>query len=281
MKIAKIIVLAGQSNAVGIGHVKYLSRHFTDEKVKKFKEGYDDILMNYYSHDMKSEGFVKTTLNCAEKGKDTFGPEVGIADYLSENYPDEEIFIVKCAVGGTNMFHDWLPPSCKGEYQQEAFGFGDSESEFYRGGGWLFNELVKILNESISILENQGYEPEICAFCWMQGESDALETDTVEKYGERYVNLLKDLNEAFSKYMENCTYIDAGISEVWQYYREINQWKEEHAKNTPNSFYIDTIAEGLVTSKEPEPEVDIAHYDSDCTIKLGYLFAENINYEKF
>ena len=276
MSTAKIIILAGQSNAVGVAHIEYLSRHFSGEKIEKFKEGYDGVLMNYYSHDMKSNGFVKTTLGCAEKGKDTFGPEVGIADFLSEKYPDEKIFIVKCAVGGTNIFHDWLSPSNKGEYNKESFGFGDTESEIYRKGGWHFNELVKILNESISILEIQGYEPEICAFCWMQGESDAFETDTVEKYGERYENLLKDLNERFPKYMENCMYIDAGISEIWPYYREINQWKEEHAKNTPNSFFIDTIAEGLVTSKEPEPEVDIAHYDSDCTIKLGYLFAEKI-----
>lgn len=276
MKKAKIVILAGQSNAVGVGHVKYLSRHFSNKKVAKFKEGYESVLMNYYSHDMKSNGFVKTTINCAEKGKDTFGPEVGIADFLSEKHPDEKIFIVKSAVGGTNLFYDWLPPSCKGEYQKQSFGFGDTESEFYRKGGWCFNELVKVLSESISILESQGYEPEICAFCWMQGESDALETDTVEKYGERYENLLKDLKEAFSGYMENCVYIDAGISEIWQCYREINQWKENHAKNTPSSFYIDTIAEGLVTSKEPEPEVDVAHYDSDCTIKLGYLFADEI-----
>lgn len=276
MSKAKIIVLAGQSNAVGVGYVKYLSRHFSEAKVNQFKQGYDKILMNYYSHDMKSEGFVKTTINCAEKSKDTFGPEVGIADYLSEKYPDEKIFIVKCAVGGTNIFHDWLSPSNKGEYNEAAFGFGNTEGENYRKAGWHFNELMKILDESISILENQGYDPEICAFCWMQGESDAFETYTVEKYGERYENMLKDLNEKFGKYMENCVYIDAGISEVWQYYKEINAFKEKHAKETPNSFYIDTIAEGLVTSKEPEEEVDIAHYDSDCTIKLGYLFAEKI-----
>lgn len=276
MKKARIIILAGQSNAVGVGHVKYLDRHFSTEKVEEFKKGYDGILMNYYSHDMKSEGFVKTTINCAEKSKDTFGPEVGIADSLSKKYPDDNIFIVKCAVGGTNISHDWLSPSTKGEYQKESFGFGDEGSEFYRKAGWHFNELVKILGESIDILDNQGYEPEICAFCWMQGESDAFETDAAQKYGERYENLLKDLNKGFGEYMKNCVYIDAGISEIWPFYREINAYKESHAKETPNSFYIDTIAEGLTTSKEPEPEVDFAHYDSDCTIKLGYLFAEKI-----
>lgn len=277
MNKARVIILAGQSNAVGVGYVKYLSRHFNGEKVAEFEKGYDNILMNYYSHDMKSNGFVKTTLNCAEKEKDTFGPEVGIADFLSKKYPDENIFIVKCAVGGTNIFHDWLSPSNNGEYNKESFGFGNEENEFYRKGGWLFNELIKILDESISILKNQGYEPEFSAFCWMQGESDAFETDTVEKYGMRYRNLLKDLNDAFGAYMKNCVYIDAGISEIWPFYREINAWKKDNAEKTLNSFYIDTIAEGLTTSKEPEPEVDIAHYDSDCTVKLGYLFAEKID----
>lgn len=276
MKKANIIILAGQSNAVGVGYVDYLGRHFSDEKVKEFKKGYDGILINYYSHDMKSNGFVSTTVNCAEKSKNTFGPEIGIADSLSQKYSDEEIFIIKSAVGGTNLFYDWLPPSCEGEYTQESFGFGDEENKFYRKGGWCFNELVKILGESIAVLENQGYEPEIRAFCWMQGESDAFETETVEKYGMRYESLLKDLNSAFEKHMKNCVYIDAGISEIWPYHREINAWKEKHAKETPDSFYIDTIKEGLTTSKEPEPEADVAHYDSDCTVKLGQLFADKI-----
>lgn len=276
MKKAKIIILAGQSNAVGVGYVKYLEKHFTHEKVEEFKKGYDGVLINYYSHDMKNNGFARTTVNCAEKNKDTFGPEVGIADLLSKKYPNEKIFIVKAAVGGTNIFYDWLPPSCAGEYNKESFGFGDEENEYYRKGGWCFNELVKVLGESISILKNQGYEPEICAFCWMQGESDAFETETVENYGMRYENLLKDLNDAFGRYMKNCIYVDAGISEIWPYYREINAWKEKHAKETPDSFYIDTIEEGLTTSKEPEPEADTAHYDSDCTVKLGYLFADKI-----
>ena len=276
MEKARIIVLAGQSNAVGVGYVEYLERHFSREKVEEFKNGYDEILINYYSHDMKSGGFVRTTVNCAEKSKDTFGPEIGIADLLSKKYPDEKIFIVKSAVGGTNLFYDWLPPSCKGEYCKGSFGMGDEENEFYHKGGWCFNELVKILGESISVLENQGYEPEISGFCWMQGESDAFETENVENYGIRYATLLKDLKDEFGKYMENCVYVDAGISEIWPYYREINAVKEKHAAETSGSFYIDTIGEGLTTLNEPEPEADTAHYDSHCTVKLGYLFADKI-----
>lgn len=40
MNTAKIIVLAGQSNEVGVAHTKYLPRHFSSEKVEKCKAGY-------------------------------------------------------------------------------------------------------------------------------------------------------------------------------------------------------------------------------------------------
>ena len=69
MKDAKIIILAGQSNAVGVGFVKYLRKSFSEADIKQFTEGFDKILINYTSHDIKSEGFVKTRINCTEKSK--------------------------------------------------------------------------------------------------------------------------------------------------------------------------------------------------------------------
>ena len=83
MKKANVIVLAGQSNAVGVGYTKYLSKHFDDQTVRKFYEGYENVQIDYLSHGIKSGGFVKTTVNCTEAAKDTLGPELGIAKYLT------------------------------------------------------------------------------------------------------------------------------------------------------------------------------------------------------
>ena len=272
MKKAKIIVLAGQSNAVGVGHTAYLPRHFDDKTIDRFKKGYENVLINYFSHDKKSGGFVKTSVGCTEVSKDTLGPEVGIAQTLTAKYPDEEFFIVKCAFGGTNLFHDWLPPSCGGDYDELA----RDEGEHYRKAGWCFNELVSIMQESIIILENAGYLPEIIAFCWMQGESDADTSEHVSAYKMRCETLLSDFANLFGKYYANFVFIDGGISEIWPLYREMNEIKKEFDGQADNRFYIDTIAQGLVTCNEPQPEVDTAHYDSDCTVKLGNLFAEYI-----
>lgn len=270
MKKAKIIVLAGQSNAVGVGWVDYLPRHFDSDTVAKFMSGYENVLINYFSHDKKSGGFVPVTVGCTEVSKNTLGPEVGIAQTLESKYPDGEFFIVKCAFGGTNLFHDWLPPSCAGEYDDNARYDGK------RNAGWCYNELADIMRESIADLKNKQYSPEIAAFCWMQGESDADTSEHVSDYSARYETMLSDFTAEFGCYYNNCIFIDGGISEMWPLYRELNEVKKSLAEKADNRFYIDTVAEGLTTRNEPQPEVDIAHYDSNCTVKLGNLFAERI-----
>lgn len=273
MEKAKILVLIGQSNAVGVGHTKYLSKHFDEQTVKTFYEGYENVLINFSSHYILSNGFTKTRVNCTEKEKDTLGPEVGIAKYLTERHPDQKFFIVKCAFGGTNLFNDWTSPSSGKPY---SYSSCVAKKDCVFNGGWCYNEFIKIMKESILMLEKNGYVPEICGIFWMQGESDACK-DNFKDYRRRYDNLLKDINAEFAKYMQNCTYVDAGISSIWKYYKEINAIKKEYAKEH-GYRYVDTIANNLTTTNEPEDNPDVAHYDSDSIVKLGELFAKNVEF---
>lgn len=276
MKKTKIIILAGQSNAVGVGFTKYLSKHFDAATEARFREGYDNILINYSSHAIKSHGFVKTRVNCTEAAKDTLGAEVGIARVLDAKYPDEQFFIVKCAFGGTGLCHDWLSESDPAHISGvevdlcKAIQFIEPMP-----AGWCYNELVKVLTESIELLKRDGYEPTIHAFCWMQGENDAVTKENTDAYIGRYERLLGDLESRFAPYFENCRYIDAGISEIWDHHEELNANKREYAEKMGHK-YIDTIAAGLTTKNEPEEEPDIYHYDSDSIVRLGELFAEAI-----
>lgn len=279
MKDAKIIILAGQSNAVGVGWIKYLPKTFEREEIDRFKQGYEKILISYTSHDVKSEGFVKTRVNCTERTKDTLGPEVGIARKLTEKYPDEEFFIVKCAVGGVNMHYDWRSPSSGVPYEAEKNAVlprsvTDSSVRF---PGWCYNEMVKRLTLSIDELESWGYAPRIIAFCWMQGESDAGSPQRFEPYIERYDGFLRDLRETFSGYFdEKCVYVDAGISQRFTNYEGMNERKRQYAAEHVNHYFIDTVAKGLTTLNEPEEAPDTAHYDCASTVALGELFAEKI-----
>lgn len=282
MKKAYIVVLSGQSNAVGVGHVKYLKDHFDGQRVKKWLDGYDNIPINYFSHDKKSGGFVKTTVNCAETTKDTFGPELGIADALSEKYPDEHFFIVKCAFGGMSLYKDFLSPSGGAEYDEGSFAdqlpsiVANIEAGAVARYSWCYNELVKITKESIAAIKDAGYDPEIKAFCWMQGENDACDPAHTANYARLYDCMINDYKNEFSEYTKNCVFIDGGISAVWPCYKELNAAKKDYASSHKNCVFIDTIAAGLTTENEPHGEPDMYHYDSDCVIKLGHLFADHI-----
>ena len=281
MRKASILILAGQSNAVGVGHVAYLPRHFSPEKITEFEVGYPLVRINYFSHDKQSGGFVPTGLNCAELTKNTFGPEVGMAEYLHERYPEEEFFIIKCAVGGTCLWRDWISPSCGDGYDPTSFA-DQAESATYNidhglpmRPAWCYNELVKITSESLSTLKEWGYEPTIKGFCWMQGEADACDPAFVAEYERRFAAMIGDFTKTFAPYTRDMKVVDAAISEIWPQYREINAIKEHYAAAN-GGIYLDTISHGLTTAHEPEGEVDIYHYDSGSVVALGRLFAASI-----
>ena len=165
MKEAKIIVLAGQSNAVGVGHAQYLPRHFSPEQIKKYYDGYSNFKINYFSHDKKSGGFVDTTVGCTERSRKTIGPELGIAQWFTERNPQESYFIVNCAFGGMSLYQDWLSPSGGDTYDKEAHA--DQKENIikqYKEGapiraGWCYNELVRLMKDSIATLEAERYTP--------------------------------------------------------------------------------------------------------------------------
>lgn len=282
MKQATVIILAGQSNAVGVGHAAYLSRHFSPEKVAEFRAGYPQVPIHYYSHDKQSGGFVPTGLGCTELTQDTLGPEVGMAERLIELSPDSEFFIVKCAVGGTSLWRDWLSPSCGGDYDPEAC-VESPEAAVHAvinglplRAGWCYNQMIKLTRESLDILIGRGYEPVIRGFCWMQGEADACDPATLLPYGERYHHLIRDFAAAVAPYAAGCIFVDGGISEVWPLYREMNAVKAAYAASHDDCRYLDTIAHGLTTRNEPEGAVDVYHYDCGSIVELGRMFAEAV-----
>ncbi len=282
MKRARVIVLSGQSNAVGVGYIKYLEKNFTPAKIKEYLDGYENIKINYYSHNKKSDGFTAITTNCTELRNDTLGPEVGIAEHLNSVFPGDEYFIVKFAMGGACLTRDFLSPSSGGYYNVENFKneYPNFMDTFFTGkptkAGWCFNGLVSILKDSIAYLEEKGYCPEIIGFCWMQGESDAGSLENVNNYKVYFDNFINDFKNEFSQYIEKCVFVDAGISEVWDYHREMNAFKENYAKEHNRFIYVNTIESGLTTKHEPIESPDIWHYDCESVIKLGKLFAKNI-----
>ena len=259
-KTVRVVLLGGQSNASGCSRDDYLQKYVSEEKYEEYKNGYDNVYINYLSGAKMSNGFVKcATLQGEMEG--CFGPELGIAEKLHEAYPDETIFIIKCAWGGTNLYEQWLSPSSKGKT------------------GDLYKQFVEFVHTSIDYLESKSYNVKIEAMCWMQGESDSFSTEQGENYEIRLTNFISDIRQEFKQYASNngIAFVDAYIADnpaLWIYCDLVNASKKAVADSSKINVVIDTIAHGLTCDKEPDDAPDIAHYDSMSGIKLGNLFAE-------
>lgn len=260
-KKATVIILGGQSNASGCSRDEYLKKNVSKEKYAEYENGYDNVYINYYVSDMNiSHGFVKCSVRQGELG-DCFGPELGLAEKLHEEYPDENFFIIKCAWGGTNLFKQWLSPSSKGK-----------TGKMYR----TFEAFVK---SSVKYLEKKNYDIEIAGMCWMQGESDSFSVKNATDYKENLTNLIKDVREKFNRYAsdDGIAFIDAYIADnpvFWVYCDIVNEKKREVSEMSDINFIVDTSS--LICTEEPEGNPDIPHYDSMSEIKLGNMFAEEV-----
>jgi hypothetical protein len=259
-KDAVVILLGGQSNASGCSLDEYLRRNVTEEKYAEYQNGYDHVYINYLAGLNVSNGFVKCATAQGEAGG-YFGPELGMAEKLHEMYPDETVFIIKYAWGGSDLYTQWLSPSSKGKT------------------GDLYKQFVAYVETSLQYLVSKNYNIRIEGMCWMQGESDAFQVKTASEYGTHLDNFIQDVRKTFSQYAadDGIAFVDAYIAEnpaFWVYYEMVNNGKREVAERSSLNVVVDT--DMLVCTEEPVDNPDIPHYDSLSEIKLGHMFAEQL-----
>ena len=239
---AKVIVLSGQSNAAGISRISQLDA----DEAAKYEAGFENVLIRVTNalSECNSDSFVKVTTGWGDStGKDAFGPEVGLAEQLAGSYPGETIYIIKYAWSGAPLEGGFL------------------------SGGFCWDPLCAAIDEGLSLLKGQGLDPEIVAFCWMQGESDACAQGSAKRYERNQKSFVNALREKYGNFF----FIDAGISTVWKFYACVNNAKRNADCALDRCVFINTNYQGLKTSS-----FDIAHYDAPSMIKLGNLFGEQI-----
>ena len=258
-KTAHIALLYGQSNADGVSHNSYLQAN-DEAKYNEYVAGYDNVLLNYYNDGGATSSnytFQKATLGCGCASY-TYGPEIGMAEVMSKTYPDEQSFIIKWTWGGTALRHQWLDGS--------------------RGRGDLYNSAMDFSIKCLRLLLSKGYTLSIEGICWMQGESDAWESDW-KLYYKDTVAFVSYLRHDLKSFSDKIKFIDAGINEeagVWPNPKSINKAKQEFASESDLNIYVDTPALGLTTKHEPSENPDLAHYDSISMVKLGQAFGNMV-----
>jgi len=272
--VAKIILILGQSNAVGATQFAPMKDVLGEEKFNALKrEGYDNVRIVYYAGEANATNYYEKKLDTitVEKlfdkvrfGKSLtaamFGLEMGIAEYLTNAHPDETYYIIKVARGGES-----LKPK-------------------FAEGGVLFEKAISMCEGCFGVLEREGYTPEICAICWMQGENEAGLASTAETYGKSLAELAGALRRRLAAYAPwgGIPFIDGGISSYWNFHEVINAQKAAFAETSPINYFIDSIALGVTYDKEPADNPDLAHFDSESVWLLGQEFGKYIDlaYEK-
>ena len=276
---AHVILLAGQSNATGISLGSLLGNHYSEEQVNRYYAGYENILIDYASDNNASGRFVPVKMGQGNT-VNSFGPELGLADYLSRTFPGETFYIIKATSSGSSLFGDW---GLVGDTHVDPYGNPTNS-------GASYTKFINHVNASLGRLENMGLEPEIFAMMWMQGETDSWYLDQSTTYFDHEVALLSRFNAEFGDYMAEggMAFLDAAIYEgsawtsaPWVYAPIVNNGKLALANSSQNYYFLDTNVRGIDPRDEhsaasAEGEVDIAHYDSDDMIELGELFGEGI-----
>ena len=256
---AHVILLTGQSNAAGGSNYGSLSSFYSAEQVARYEQGYDNVLVYSDCYDVDytkrhgSEGFVPCKLGLGSFDS-TFGPEVGLADYLSRAYPDETFYIIKAGVSGSSVKDHW------------------------NTRGMAYKHFDNHVETALETLKEMGKDPEIFAFVWLQGESDSIIMSSyTKKYMDNFNNLVDRIEEKYAAYMApgGMALVDGGIclQTTWSYATVINLQKELNAATSQNYYYVDTNAEKIDTFDEGS---DPMHYDSKDLIRLGEMFGETI-----
>ena len=267
LRVAKESIFTGLNNfySCGLDNYDYSKLFgFTTDEVTSVKAGYDGIKINYISYYKgspsnvnQSNGFVKTKLGQGNPfGSVRFGPEVGIAETLHNNNYDDKVVLIKCAVGAS-----YLAP----------------EANEWMGEAPYYKQFTSLIDKSLSQLIEDGYNPKIKAFCWMQGEADSANSAYISKYSSNLETFVQQFRTRYASYQDDngFGFIDGYIctSSVLTHAAEINQQKQNYADSHGRSVTIDTNAAG---SKVGDPGGDKYHYNVYSEFKLGKLFGEEI-----
>ena len=254
---AHVIVLTGQSNAAGQSLYAFLKDHISAEDYAKYEQGFENILIDVHLDNgnpanMSTNGFVPVKLGQGSL-QERFGIEIGLAAYLDRTYPGEKFYIIKSGFSASGLAKHW----------QE--------------GQSCHNLFVGNMQKSLNRLTDMGLEPEIFAFLWMQGETDACTVEDTERYGELQDQLVARMNERYAKYVapNGMAFIDAAISDraCWPYATIVNMMKMQCDSLSQNRYFLDTNTPDIDCRDENN---DLAHYDSDDMLELGTLFGEAV-----
>jgi hypothetical protein len=195
---SKVFLLAGQSNMAGEGgYTDYMAPNqnpwtlppYDDADLPcpapynqpldavKFWNYAPDTLVNHSHSAGVGNGWIALQNGYGNRD-DGFGPELSFGAKLHQIYPNDDIYLVKYAVGGTNLGYQWNPANTD--------------------AGALYPLFKARVNAALSKLVQDGKTPTVAGMIWMQGEDDSTIPSYAVNYGMNLRNFITSVRTDFN-----------------------------------------------------------------------------------
>ncbi|HED54353.1 MAG TPA: hypothetical protein ENJ00_09175 [Phycisphaerales bacterium] len=243
----KVFFLAGQSNMSGCSDVRNVDPSWQTPR-------YEPLL--YWDLQVPNPGFLPltpgtSTASCAAaEPQYFFGPELSFGQELIDLYPNDQVLIVKYAVGGTNLYADWTTPT----------------NEFPDGGP-MWQQLLVTFDDMFNALNAAGYPYTIEAFIWMQGESDGDKRFRANAYETKLTNFIAGVRSELGE--PQLPFILGRVRDAGEpHIAKVRLAQQVVADADPWACWFDTDDLNFLP--------DGIHYDAPGQITLGQRFADHM-----
>ena len=245
-----VFILAGQSNMSGSGKVPDLASFVLPPNFQIFRavESYEPLQEDW-------QVMTKYNTHIESWVPQRFGPEIGLAETLAKEYPDETIYFIKTAYGGTSLAKFWHP-----------------------GNRVYDSTFLETVNEAIAILDKRNISYRLAGFFWMQGEADAVVLEDAQSYKENLKafvkNIRRDLNASklpfiYGKIANNLN--TSTHQPIWVFGDIVQKAQEDAQSEIPNSLFVEKTASDSVS---PGGLNELAHFNSQGVLDVGRDFGE-------
>ena len=232
-----VVVMAGQSNMVGLGK----NADLTPAQAAPVPDA-----TIYYNPSVHPNPNGRQWLPLGPGFgvlADRFGPELGFGRRWRELFPGRRLAIIKVAEGATALADRWKATT-----------------------GDLYQLLKGDVLTQMGVLATQG-RPQIVGFIWMQGESDGTAQDTASAYQANLMELIYSLRSDFGVALMPMVAGLIATEAGWPYANYVRNFTALASVQVGQMEVVET-------DDLPMWPDELAHYDSAGLLTLGTRFAD-------
>jgi len=250
-----VLLFTGQSNALGWGYQQYL-----EDTKHPLAKPQSDIEM-FYS--IAGVGYLpENTLIPMQSGNSNtnvkplpnhypdltvapisrFGPELTFARTVKDNLNlgDNKLVIIKYAQGGTSIYKHWIPDG----------------TEKSTGDGPIYKAFQNVVNNGLKEIKAKypDYDVEILGMGWVQGESDALDSQGID-YQKNLENFIADVRLTYGSQFPfvfnkiSPQQIEGGKPHLIEQWEIVRRAQDAVASKIPLTATTETLGEKYGVSK--------------------------------